>query len=312
MLAVQTKALSKRYGDVHAVNQLDLQVPQGIIFGFLGRNGAGKTTTIRMLTGLANPSSGSAWVAGVPIRDHKALSWKIGYLPEEPAFYQWMTPYEFLDHIGRIFRISSKERKHRINDLLEIVDLKTTANRRIKGFSRGMRQRLGLAQALINQPEVLFLDEPASALDPEGRRTVLNLILNLKVKHTIFMSTHILADAEEVCDRVAIIDRGKLIVEDEISGLQKRYSMRILELACRPEDAAKFAETLNAFRDEPWVIDIQKEGTLAKIHVDSMETAQETFLSAILQTQISLVRFEWIKPTLESIFLNLIGENHNK
>lgn len=312
MLAVQTKALSKRYGNVHAVNQLDLQVPRGIIFGFLGRNGAGKTTTIRMLTGLAKPSSGSAWVAGIHISDYQALSWKIGYLPEEPAFYQWMTPYEFLDHIGRIFRISSKERKHRINDLLEIVDLKTAANRRIKGFSRGMRQRLGLAQALINQPEVLFLDEPASALDPEGRRTVLNLILNLKVKHTIFMSTHILADAEEVCDRVAIIDSGKLIVEDEKLGLQKRYSMPILELECRPEDAAKFPETLYTFRDESWIIDIQREGTLAKIHVASMETAQETILSAILQTQISLVRFEWVKPTLESIFLNLIGENHNK
>ncbi|MDW7754550.1 MAG: ABC transporter ATP-binding protein [Brevefilum sp.] len=312
MLAVQTKSLSKQYGDVHAINQLDLQVPRGIIYGFIGRNGAGKTTTIRLLTGLAKPSSGFAWVAGVPISDHQALSWKIGYLPEEPAFYQWMTPFEFLDHIGRIFRISSKERRYRINDLLEIVDLKTAANRRIKGFSRGMRQRLGLAQALINQPEVLFLDEPTSALDPEGRRTVLNLILNLKVMHTVFMSTHILADAEEVCDRVAIIDRGKLIIEDEKIGLQKRYSMPILELECRPEDAAKFPEILYVFRDEPWVIDIQIEGTLTKIHAASMEKAQETILSAILQTQISLVRFEWVEPTLESIFLNLIGENQNK
>ncbi len=312
MLALETKALAKQYGAVKALDGLDLQVPQGIIFGFLGRNGAGKTTTIRMLTGLAHPSSGSGWVAGVPITDHQSLSWKIGYLPEEPAFYTWMTPCEFLDYIGRIFRIPSKERKHRIDELLAVVDLQSAANRRIKGFSRGMRQRLGLAQALINQPEVLFLDEPASALDPEGRRTVLNLVIELKKKHTVFMSTHILADAEEVCDRVAIIDQGKLIVEDDKTALQKHYSKPILELECRLEDIDRFSHTLQSLKDKPWVIDIEIKGSLAQIHVSAIEPAQETVLAAVLQSKLQLVRFEWVKPTLESIFLNLIGENHNR
>ncbi len=200
MAAIVTDALVKEYGKVKAVDGLNLAVTEGAIFGFLGPNGAGKTTTIRMLTGMARPTSGSAKVAGVNLGSDGQVRARIGYLPEEPAFYTWMSPLEFLDHVGRLFGIGSSDRKVRSKELLAQVGLSEVAKRRIGGFSRGMRQRMGLAQALINRPEVLFLDEPVSALDPGGRKEVLDMIQGLRGQCTVFMSTHILADVERVCD----------------------------------------------------------------------------------------------------------------
>ena len=174
MSAIRIEGLHKRYGSVIALDGLDLQVDSGAIFGFLGPNGAGKTTTIRLLTGLAQPSQGRAWVADVEVTGgglHRVAR-KIGHLPEEPAFYNWMSPREFLDHVARLFGLPAAERRSRVDELLRLAGLTAVAKRRIGGFSRGMRQRLGLAQALINQPPVLFLDEPASALDPAGRKEV--------------------------------------------------------------------------------------------------------------------------------------------
>jgi ABC-2 type transport system ATP-binding protein len=194
MSAIRTTDLRKAYGQVRALDGLTLNVEPGAIYGFLGPNGAGKTTTLRLLTGLAKPDSGEAWVGGVNIKDHQHLPRLIGYLPEEPSFYNWMTPSEYLNFVGRVFDLPSNQLKNRVTELLENVGLATVKNRRIGGFSRGMRQRLGLAQALLNQPDVLLLDEPVSALDPAGRKEVLGLIQNLQGKCTVFMSTHILAD----------------------------------------------------------------------------------------------------------------------
>jgi ABC-2 type transport system ATP-binding protein len=225
MTAIQIENLSKIYGKVRALDGLNLQVEAGTIFGFLGPNGAGKTTTIRMLTGLAKPSSGSARVAGESITDPLKVAAHIGYLPEEPSLYGWMTPIELLDHVGRLFNLPSQERKQRALDLLEQVGLAEVRKRRIRGFSRGMRQRLGLAQAMINRPQVLFLDEPASALDPVGRKDILELISNLRGECTVFMSTHILADVERVCDTIGIINHGKLIKEARQDDLLAQYTM---------------------------------------------------------------------------------------
>jgi ABC-type lipopolysaccharide export system ATPase subunit len=164
MNAVSIKGLKKQYGAVCALDGLNLEVAEGSVFGFLGPNGAGKTTTIRILTGLARASAGHAWVAGVEVgKGDGQLSRRIGHLPEEPAFYTWMTPEEYLDHIGCIFGVPASARKARTKELLKLVGLADARKRRIGGFSRGMRQRLGLAQALVNHPEVIFLDEPVSA-----------------------------------------------------------------------------------------------------------------------------------------------------
>ena len=203
MAAIKCEGLTKRYGNVVALDSLDLSIKERSIFGFLGPNGAGKTTTVKLLVGLSNPTVGRAWIAGQEVTPEAiGLRKKIGYLPEVPAFYNWMNGPEFLSFVGELHHLSKAEIKNRSDELLELVELKETAKRRIGGYSRGMRQRLGIAQALMNRPEVLFLDEPCSALDPIGRREVLELIKRLSAGATVFMSTHILSDVERVCDSV--------------------------------------------------------------------------------------------------------------
>ena len=169
--AIACRQLSRSFGELTALEPLDLSIPEGTVFGFLGRNGAGKSTTLRLLTGLAHPTSGEAWVGGVRFLPGEAEGReKFGFLPEEPAFDGWMTPRELLGYVGELFLMPRAALEQRVNELLEQVGLAPESNRRIEGFSRGMRQRLGLAQALVRSPQVLFLDEPTSALDPAGRR----------------------------------------------------------------------------------------------------------------------------------------------
>ena len=231
MIAVRTEELRKVFGTFLALDGLNLSVEEGTIFGFLGPNGAGKTTTIRILTGLAHATSGHAWVFGKEVTSKRnEIAKTIGFLPEEPAFYPWMTPGEFLDYVGRVFGLPVTERSSRTKELLVLAGLEESANRRIGGFSRGMRQRLALAQALVNRPKVLFLDEPASALDPQGRKEVLDFIEQLRGQCTVFMSTHILADVERVCDTVGIINRGRLVTEAPRQALLAQYAVPAFEV----------------------------------------------------------------------------------
>jgi len=214
MTAILCEDLTKHYGTVVGLQSLDLSVPDGAVFGFLGPNGAGKTTTIKLLTGLSRPTSGRASVAGYDVTAGNAeMRARIGYLAEEPAFYGWMTGEEFLTFVGRLFGLRGGDLARRVREVLEVADLGPAARRRIGGYSRGMRQRLGIAHALINQPSVLLLDEPCSALDPMGRKEVLEVIEHLRGQTTVFMSTHILADVERVCDTVGIIDHGKIVAQ---------------------------------------------------------------------------------------------------
>ena len=231
METIQCQGLTKRYGNIVALDDLNLVVEERSVFGFLGPNGAGKTTTIRLLTGLSLPSAGTARVADEEVTSNsQALRSKIGYLPDVPAFYEWMTGREFLHFVGEIHRLPARERNKRADEILDLVDLQEAAGRRIGGYSRGMKQRLGIAQAIINRPEVLFMDEPTSALDPIGRRDVLLLIERLSQETTIFMSTHILSDVERVCDTVGIIDRGKLVTQSTVEELRQRYARSAFEL----------------------------------------------------------------------------------
>ena len=308
MNAIQITDLKKYYGTVKAVDGLTLTVENGSVFGFLGPNGAGKTTTLRMLTGLAKPTGGNAEVAGVPIRDRQELTRRIGYLPEDPSFYGWMTPAEFLDHVGRVFGLSAKERKERVTELLELVDLEYVRKRHIAGFSRGMRQRLGLAQALINHPEVLFLDEPVSALDPAGRKEVLDLIESLRGGTTVFMSTHILADVERVCDTVAIINAGRLIVEAPQTELLERYSIPAIELEVEPAQGNGFKGWVEGLKDQSWVSSLSMNGSSARLVVKDYDLARRQILASAVQNQIPIRRYEIVRPTLEDIFLRLVGQ----
>ena len=313
MTAVRIEELCKVFGTFQALDGLSLTVEQGAVFGFLGPNGAGKTTTIRILTGLAHATSGRAWVAGkeVTASGHE-IAHHIGYLPEEPAFYTWMTPREFLDYVGRVFGISAAERSARAKELLALAGLEEAAKRRIGGFSKGMRQRLGLAQALFNRPEVLFLDEPASALDPLGRKEVLDFIENLRGQCTVFMSTHILADVERVCDTVGIINRGKLITAAPREALLAQYAIPAFELEVEKQSEAALTQWSETLKRENWVTSISIEGLVVHVIVKDVEVAKKELLRSITQTGLMINRYEVVRPSVEDVFLQLVGEEAEK
>lgn len=222
---IEIKNLSKKYKigfwqkEIIALNGIDLSIKNGEIFGFLGPNGAGKTTTIKIITGLLHPDSGSVSIFGTQLPDVSIME-RVGYLPEHPFFYLHLTGYELMDFFARIFSVPVDMRARRIDKLLEIVGLARFKNLRISKYSKGMVQRLGIAQALINDPDLLIFDEPMEGLDPMGRKDVKTIMLDLKKEgKTIFFSTHILPDVETVCDRIGIIISGNIIKEGNIDEL---------------------------------------------------------------------------------------------
>ncbi|MFU8773990.1 MAG: ATP-binding cassette domain-containing protein, partial [Anaerolineales bacterium] len=291
---------------------LDLTVQQGSIFGFLGPNGAGKTTTIRILTGLARPTQGRAWVGGYDTRIHGGeIARLVGYLPEEPLFYSWMTPREFLEYSGRLFGLTAAQLKKRVPELLDLAGLNAAAKRRIGGFSRGMRQRLGVAQALINQPQILLLDEPASALDPAGRREVLELIKEMQGNCTVLMSTHILADVERVCDRVGIISNGRLVAEASQEELLQSYAVPAFEIDIDPLSQNGLQTWAQKLRETPWITDVVINNLSARIVVEDVETAKRELLATTVQSGLILSRYEVARPSLEDVFLHLTGESQS-
>ena len=306
MSSIHVEALKKTYGAVHALDGLDLEVAPGTVFGFLGPNGAGKTTTLRILTGLARATSGTAQVVGLDVmKDSGKLSRRIGHLPEEPAFYPWMTPREFLDYLGRLYGLSSSERRSRTRELLALVRMEDVSKRRIAGFSRGMRQRLGVAAALIHHPDVLFLDEPASALDPAGRKEVLDLIGNLRGQCTVLMSTHILADVERVCDVVGIIAKGRMLVQSGRETLLERYAIPAFEV--EGDDHAALAGWVEELRQLPWVISVAPRNGAFRITVRDVQSAKHALLALAVNSGVVLNRYEEVRPSLEDVFLQLVG-----
>lgn len=309
MAAIRIEGLKKTFGQVRALDGLNLVVEPGTVFGFLGPNGAGKTTTIRILTGLVWPTDGRAWVTGIEIPARSSeVAWRIGYLPEEPAFYPWMTPREFLDHVGRIFRLVASERTARTQELLDLAGLVQVSERRIGGFSHGMRQRLGIAQALVNKPAVLFLDEPVSALDPAGRKELLELIHRLRGECTVFMSTHVLADVERVCDAVGIIAGGRMVATAQQDELIARYAVPAFEVESDPGSVERLAEWARGLQKVRWVTSVAVDGPTARVVVSDVEMAKRELLPAAVQAGVILTRYEMVRPSLEDVFLRLVGE----
>ncbi len=302
--ALSVSHLSKSYGVGFlarvrraALTDLSLEVARGEVFGYLGPNGSGKTTTIKALMGLVFPDSGDARVLGLALRDPAWRS-RVGYLPEQPYFYDYLTPSEYLDYVGRLFGLSRAVRSERAASLLAQVGLSEARDVSVRRFSKGMAQRLGLAQALLNDPELVILDEPMSGLDPIGRRLVGDVILGLKRQgRTVFFSTHILPDAERLCDRVALLRGGRLLKAgrlDEILGQDDTHPLEILvsggSLAGLPEPAragVRMGERSQVFVPEP---------------------ALSATIEALARGGSRILSVQPVRPSLEDYFIKEMGQ----
>ncbi len=308
MDAIQCAGLSRTYGAVDALKPLNLTVSAGSIFGFLGRNGAGKTTTIRLLTGLANPTTGQAWINGVETASalgavNGNASHQFGYLPQEPAFYTWMTPIEYLDYVGRLFGLETAVLNQRIPELLEQVGLDEVAKRHIEGFSGGMKRRLGLAQALIHRPPILILDEPMAGMDPAGRRDVIELLDGLRSTTTVFFSSHILADVDRVCDTIGIIHEGELLLTAARDELLARYATNVIQAECARESWPLLDAFLPRIEAQPWASGVMADNGVLRVVVTDTAVARQALLPLIVEHGLVLNKYEWIRPSLEDVFL---------
>jgi len=310
--AILTTGLTKRFGSVVALDGLDLEVPAGSVFGLLGPNGAGKTTTIRLLTGLATPTSGSATVAGIDVRNSRAaarLHRRLGVLDQEPRFYGWMTGRELLAFVGGLLRIDEPALATAVGETLERVGLEESADRRVGTYSAGMRQRLGIGQAIIGRPDILILDEPVSSLDPEGRRDLLELIAELRETATVVVSSHVLADVERICERVAILDHGRLVIESAIPELLTRFAPPAYRVQFDPGQERGVEVVVDAIRRESWSREIDTIGNMLRIHVADPETADRRILQMLATSGLRISSFERERPSLEDVFLELVGHH---
>jgi ABC-2 type transport system ATP-binding protein len=306
--AIEASGLTKRFGAILALDRLDLVVPRGSVFGLLGPNGAGKTTTIRILTGLARPTAGSATVAGIEVdMDEPELRRRLGYLDQDPRFYGWMKGRELLELVGRLHGLAGSELRSRVAEMLVRTGLTAAADRRIGGYSGGMRQRLGIAQALLHRPQILFLDEPVSSLDPEGRRDLLELIAGLRGEATVVFSTHVLADVERICDRVAILDRGRLVTEGPLEDLLAAHARPIYRLEPAPGQGAAVRVLVDRLRAAPWTTEVSARDDLVRVTVSDPVAAAVAILPLVVAAGVVLDSFERARPTLEDVFLELVG-----
>lgn len=295
--------VSKAFGKTKVIDDLSFSVPEHTIFGFIGANGAGKTTTMKMILGLLQLDSGEIFVNGekVCFGQNKTNQY-IGYLPDVPEFYGFMTAMEYLKLCGNVTGMIRDEIEIRAGSLLELVGLDNT-NKRIQGFSRGMKQRLGIAQALLNKPELLICDEPTSALDPAGRKEILDILLSVKEHTTVIFSTHILSDVERICDEIAFLNNGEIALTgtiDEIKALHKGSSMEIEFL--KSSDADLF-EKLYAANE--YINRLNKTG----LHFDRITEADVLkAMQLLVQNNISVKRIEMLEPTLEDLFMEVVGK----
>jgi len=308
---VEMADLSKWYGQVIGVNDITLSINSGVT-GLLGPNGAGKSTLLKLMVGLLKPSRGSITVLGESVWNNPDLSRRIGYCPEQDAFYDDMTGFQFVVNLARLNGYSRREAEQRALRVIEIVDLLENKGRKIGAYSKGMRQRIKLAQSLVHDPELLFLDEPSSGLDPVGRREVLETILRLKGETTVFMSTHILSDVERVCDIVGIIDQGRLITESPMEQLREQFAHSVFELEFE-EEADSFLDSL---RPLSWVSKVEKEpgddAAPLRVVVHDVTTAKRELPKIVAESGFTLLRYELTLPSLEDVFVELVGHRGNE
>jgi len=310
-IVLRTESLSKTFRvgfwgrQVTALERLDLGVRRGEVFGFLGPNGAGKTTTLKLLMGLIYPTSGKAWILNRAIGDVH-VKHQIGFLPEAPYFYDYLTAEEFLRFYGQLFGLGGHRLSERITQLLGIVGLSEARDLQLRRFSKGMLQRIGIAQALINDPHLVILDEPMSGLDPVGRKEIRDLILSLRAQgKTVFFSSHILHDAEVLCDRVGILLKGRLVALGKVTELIGAASTRSIEIVVEGLDG----EGLRYLREIAQTVLPQGERTFAVLK--GQEQVEE-ILDLIRQRKASLISLTPQKSSLEDLFMREVQQQEQE
>lgn len=303
---IQVTNLSKSYGDRMAINDLNFTVQTGEVVGFLGPNGAGKSTTMKILTGYMAPTEGQVNVAGFDIfEDPMEVKKRIGYLPETPPVYMDMTVYAYLDFCARIKQVDRTQVASAVKIALEKTNLVDVKDRLIGNLSKGFRQRVGLAQALVSDPEILILDEPTVGLDPKQVSEMRALIKDLKGQHTIILSTHILPEVQASCDKVIIINNGKIIAQDNLDGLSKRLSagghlkLRVRRLADKVSDALEKIHGVSKSENVGNYIEVQTDGS---------EEVVESISSQIVAMNAGLLELQSSRMTLEDIFIKLTDD----
>lgn len=304
MNVLEVSGLYKSFGSNTVINGLDLQVPEHSVFGFMGQNGAGKTTTMKMVLGLLKPNGGNIYVCGEKVNyGETKTNRNVGYLPDVPEFYGYMKPTEYLKLCGEITGLTKNQIKERSEKLLSLVGI-SNVNRRIGGFSRGMKQRLGIAQALLNEPKLLICDEPTSALDPIGRKEILDILLSVKGKTTVIFSTHILSDVERVCDHVAILNKGKIALSGTLSEIKEQYRRDSFVIDFMSEkDAVCFyeCEELKALK-----VQLKRAGAEVIAKASDIKNGGQFLIDLLSEKQITPVKFEMLEPTLESLFMEVV------
>lgn len=300
---LQVEGLTKRFKERTVVKGISFSVAEGSCAALLGPNGAGKTTTISMLAGLLEPTKGSIQL----IHDGRAVPDRrpyIGYLPQMPVFYPWMSGKEFLSYTGELAGLTGRESALKTGEWLEAVGLGDDGKRKIGGYSGGMKQRLGLAQALIHRPKLLILDEPVSALDPAGRKDVLRLLQRIRRETTVLFSTHVLHDAEEICDEILMMKSGEIALQGSLDSIRREYSEPVIRMEVGGDKASR--EWLASVGSRAFVLHHELAGTRAELTVTDVEQASHELMADAVAHRVLFRQFESGQSTLEELFMKVV------
>lgn len=299
------RGLKKSFGTHEILKELDLSVPKGSIYGFIGQNGAGKTTTMKLILGLLKPDAGEILVCGSMVQfGQTRTNSYIGCLPDVPEFYHYMNPQQYLGLCGEIIGLPKKEIVSRSSELLSLVGL-TKADKRIGGFSRGMKQRLGIAQALLNRPKLLLCDEPTSALDPVGRKEILDILCRIRDFTTVLFSTHILTDVERICSHAAILNEGRTAVSGTLAKLKALSGNDKLLLEFSSE--AELKQFMDQDKMRPLLAGAERRGRSIVLYGENRNKLQEIVIFVLSDAGLCPIKMECMEPSLESLFLEAIG-----
>lgn len=304
MSAIETRGLTRKFGRLTAVDNLDLIVEDGALFGFIGPNGAGKTTTLRLLAGLLEPTAGEAYVAGIAVgKDPRAVHRLLGYMPDFFGVYEDMKVWEYLDFFARCYDIPGGRRRQITDELLALVDLAEKRDIFVQTLSRGMRQRLCLAHALVHDPQILLLDEPASGLDPRARVEMRELFKELQAMgKTLIVSSHILSELEEICDQVGIIERGTLLFSGRVEDIYRQVGQGRL---IRIKSISDRQEAMAALGGYPGVEDVTEANGQLEVNFSGSEEAVAGLLSHLVNSGVAVTHFTRAVGDLEDVFLQV-------